>query len=161
MKPPVKPMPQYVRPAYRRSRGKRKLGFDLHGVIDANSGFFRALLRDLIRQGWEVHILTGAKWSKERETLKRLKIPFTHFFSIIDHHVSIGTEVSWDAKGDPHMDDYLWSQTKALYCHAHGITMHFDDSDVYGMFFKTPDVRYFSKNSERVRKMHLPTEKRR
>lgn len=156
-----KPMAQIVRNRRRVTRRKgRKIGFDLHGVIDTNAAFFRALLGDLIRQGWEIHILTGATWEKERETLRKLRIPFTHFFSITDHHVAIGTEVEWDAANNPHMDDYLWSKTKGVYCEVHGITMHFDDSDIYGMFFRTPYVRYYSRDSHRIRKMHLrrPTE---
>jgi hypothetical protein len=151
----IKPKPQFVHPAYRRSHGKRKLGFDLHGVIDAKSDSFRILFRDLIRQGWEIHILTGATWTKERKTLKRLKIPFTHFFSIIDYHSEIGTPIVWDKKGNPHMDDYLWSRTKGEYCKIHKITMHFDDSDTYGFFFQTPYVRFFSKDTTRVQKMHI------
>ncbi len=153
---PDRPGPQFVQPRYRKSEQKgRKIGFDLHGVIDTNADFFRLLLRDLIRQGWEIHILTGATWKREEKTLRKLRIPFTHFFSITDHHVEIGTDVQWDDDGNPHMNDYLWSKTKAVYCEVHGITMHFDDSDIYGMFFKTPYVRYHSKDSARIRKVHL------
>lgn len=152
----MKPTPQFINPRYKKSQEKKKIGFDLHGVIDANSDFFRLLLKDLIKQGWEIHIITGARWEKEKHTLRKLKIPFTHFFSIIDYHTSIGTSIQWDKEGNPHMDDYKWSQTKAIYCKAHGINMHFDDSDTYGFFFKTPYLRYYSKDSARVKKTRLP-----
>lgn len=150
-----RPQPGYVRPQYRNSHRKKKIGFDLHGVVDAKVTFFRCIMRDLILQGWEVHILTGAPWSKERKTLHELRIPFTHFFSIVDHHQAIGTKIKWDRKGNAHFDDYLWNQTKAIYCKAHGITVHFDDSDIYGFFFQTPYVRYYSKDSIRDKKRHL------
>ena len=155
MKPNKKDFqPQFIREGYRRSRRSKKLGFDLHGVVDTKSEFFRIFLRDLIRQGWEIHIVTGGTWARESRTLKRLRIPFTHFFSIADHHLKLGTNVKWDKKGNPHLDPSLWDRTKSLYCEAHGIIMHFDDSDIYGLYFKTPYVRYFSKDSLNTRKLH-------
>ena len=149
------PQPSYTHPRHRRARKPKRIGFDLHGVIDTHYAFFRKFLRDLIRQGWEVHIITGAQWSKERKKLRRLGIPFTHFFSIVDHHQSIGTKLRWDKKGNAHLDPSLWDRTKALYCREQKIGMHFDDSDIYGLFFKTPYVRYFSKSSPRVKKIHI------
>ena len=145
---------QYIRPGYANSKIKKKLGFDLHGVLDAKSKSFSVLLKDLIRQGWEIHIITGGTWKKERHTLRRLGIPFTHFFSIVDHHVAQGTGITWDKKGNAHLDPSIWDRTKGLYCEAHHISMHFDDSDIYGLFFKTPYVRYFSKDTDREAKLH-------
>ena len=150
-----KPTPQYVHPKHQGKNGKKKMSFDLHGVLDANSDFFRMVLQDLIRQGWEIHIVTGGRWAQERSTLKKLRIPYTHFFSIVDYHVTIGTKIKWDEKGNAHIDPYVWDRTKGLYCREHGIIMHFDDSDSYGYFFKTPYVRYFSKDSSRDKKVHI------
>jgi hypothetical protein len=147
--------PHFVRPGYREARIRKKLGFDLHGVLDAQPHVFRVLMRDLIRQGWEIHIITGAPWSKEYRKLRKMRLPFTHFFSIVDYHVSIGTRISWDKKGNAHLENYLWDRTKALYCAKYQVSMHFDDSDIYGMFFKTPYVRYFSRSSPRIKKTHL------
>ena len=150
-----KPQPQFVRRGYKNSSIKRKkLGFDIHGVLDTKSSVFRMLLQDLIRQGWEIHILTGGTWKNEQHTLKRLGIPFTHFFSIVDHHVAVGSKVKWDKSGNAHLDPSLWDRTKALYCKTHGITIHFDDSDIYGFYFQTPYVRYFSKDTPATRKLH-------
>ncbi len=148
-------IPSYVDPAHRRSHTDKKLGFDLHGVVDTNPETFRMIFASLIKDGWEIHIITGAPWSKERETLEKLRLPFTHFFSIVDYHVSIGTKIAWDEAGNAHIDEYKWDQTKGLYCKKHGIRMHADDSDIYGYFFTTPYVRYYSKDSARVRKLHI------
>jgi hypothetical protein len=149
------PLPGRIRRGYQHSRRKNKIGFDLHGVVETKAPAFRALMQALIYQGWEVHIITGAAWKHCQPTLKRLRIPFTHFFSITDHHVAIGTEVEWSDPDNPHIDEHLWDKTKAIYCKVHAITMHFDDSDIYGLFFQTPYIRYFSKDSERVQKMHI------
>lgn len=152
--------PHYIDPEFLRRKKNnkdepKKVSFDVHGVIDANSDFFRILLADLIKQGWEVHIITGAQWSREKENLQKLQIPFTHFFSIVDHHVEIGTRIRWDEHGNAHIDEWKWDRTKGRYCARHNIDMHFDDSDIYAYFFKTPYTRYLAKNSARVKKMHI------
>ncbi len=148
-------VPSYVHPAYRKSRKRKKLGFDLHGVVDTKPEIFRLIFRSLIRDGWEIHIITGAPWSKERETLKKLRLPFTHFFSIVDYHVSIRTRIGWDEQGNAHIHEYKWDRTKGQYCKKHGIMMHTDDSDIYGYFFRTPYMRYYSKDTARIRKLHI------
>lgn len=149
------PLPTFIKPGYENSQTIWKMGFDLHGVVDAMPNEYRKIMGDLMRCGWEIHILTGAPWEKEQMTLEELQIPFTHFFSIVDHHRAIGTPIQWDEKGNAHLDDYLWNQTKAVYCKVHKISVHFDDSDIYGMFFKTPYVRYYSKDTCNDEKRHL------
>ena len=156
------PLPSYVHPQWRGGRRPiTRFGFDLHGVVDSNPVAFRKLMGALMRSGSEVHIITGATWQRERPTLLELRIPFTHFFSITDHHVEIGTEVVWVDKDNPVIYTHLWNETKAIYCEVHQMTMHFDDSDIYGLYFKTPYIRYFAKDSDRIKKMHIvPTTKR-
>ncbi len=149
-----RPQPSYIRRGHQQSKSRKKIGFDLHGVVETNADFFRILMRDLIRHGWQVHIITGGPWKYMEAELKKLNVPFTHFFSILDHHSAIGTRVVWKGKRG-YIDPHLWNETKAIYCKVHNIKMHFDDSDIYGLFFQTPYVRYFSKDSDRVQKMHI------
>lgn len=154
------PLPTYVHPKWRnRRRSTVRFGFDLHGVVDTNPVGFRKMMAALIASGCEVHIITGATWERERPTLKRLRIPFTHFFSITNHHMVIGTKVVWADADNPHIDRHLWDETKAIYCKVHRMTMHFDDSDIYGLYFQTPYIRFFAKDSERILKMHLVPQK--
>ncbi len=134
---------------------KIKIGLDLHGVVDARPDFFRELARLLVDNGHEVHIITGATSGEEMAKIQELGIPYTHIFSITDHHANIGTPIAWDDKGEPHLDTYLWDKTKAEYCKEHGIDLHFDDSDIYHYFFKTPYTRFYSKDSHRIQKTHL------
>ncbi|HEU5114982.1 MAG TPA: hypothetical protein VFT82_04430, partial [Candidatus Paceibacterota bacterium] len=134
---------------------KIKIGLDLHGVVDARPDFFRELARSLVDNGHEVHVITGGTKEREMEKLKELDFPHTHFFSITDHHLGLGTPVEWDEKGNPHLDTYLWDKTKAEYCLENGIDLHIDDSDIYHYFFKTPYTRYYSKDSSRNKKIHL------
>ena len=134
---------------------KFKLGLDLHGVVDARPEFFKALAQMFIDNGHEVHLITGAVLKDELSKIKELGIPYTHFFSITDHHMSMGTNITWDEKGEPHLDTYLWDKTKAEYCKKHDIDLHIDDSDIYSYFFKTPYSRFFSKDSHRIKKTHI------
>lgn len=131
-----------------------KIGIDIHGVIDENREFFIQLTSLLCDHGHEVHIITGKK-VKAISGEEMEGITYTHLFSITDYHESIGTPISYDDKGNPHMDPYLWNKTKGEYCLKHGIDLHFDDSDIYSYFFKTPYARILNKNTKRVEKIEL------
>jgi hypothetical protein len=142
-------------PLMEKKEKKIKIGFDMHGVIDTKPEFFRTLIKLLVDNGHEVHIITGAKSVQEKNTLKELGIPFTHVFSITEHYEKLGTPISWDEKGEPHLNAYLWDKAKAAYCKEHDIDLHLDDSDIYHYFFKTPYARFFAKDSHRTKKTHL------
>jgi hypothetical protein len=82
-----------------------KLGLDIHGVCDANPPMFSKLAEMIIAAGGEVHIITGQKDTPDlRERVKKLGIPFTHFFSITSYHESIKTPITYDERGHPWMD---------------------------------------------------------
>lgn len=132
-----------------------RIGLDLHGVIDTNIKFYSELTALLVKNGHEVHIITGKKGHLVQPELKEKGILYTHLFSITDYHVSIGTSISWDAEGNPHMDPYTWDRTKAQYCKENNIDLHLDDSDIYNYFFKTPYARVYGKDSDRTRKIKI------
>ena len=114
-----------------------KLGLDIHGVIDTDPLFFSKLTKDLISTGWEVHIITGPSAEKVKKELSSWNIFYTHIFSILDHHISLGTKI--DYVGDkPYMDAVLWDRTKGDYCYREGINLHLDDTERYKNYFKTP-----------------------
>lgn len=134
---------------------KLKVGIDIHGVIDVRPDFFSTLSKLLVDNLHEVHVITGAKIDHDIKYLKKHKIHFTHLFSITDHHSNKGTPIVWDKNGDPHFDAYTWDKTKAEYCKEQGIDLHFDDSDTYNYFFKTPYARFYSKDTHRGKKRFL------
>lgn len=134
---------------------KIKIGIDIHGVIDVHPEFFSVLTKLLVDNGHEVHIITGSRIKEEIKHLENYNVSYTHLFSITDHHTNKGTVVTWDDKGEPHLDPYLWDKTKAEYCKEAGIDLHFDDSDTYNYFFKTPYARFFSKDTHRNKKRFL------
>lgn len=135
-----------------------KIGIDLHGVLDTKPEFFRKLARFVVAAGGEVHIITGAhlnfNFHKALDAAGIVKdVHYTHTFSIADHHVSMGTFVTHDSHGDPHMPHADWNTTKANYCSRVGIDLHFDDSDIYHHYFTTPYARFYSKDTERQAKL--------
>jgi hypothetical protein len=132
-----------------------KIGFDLHGVINEYPKFFARLSRALVRDGNEVHIITGNKRTKEfQREIDSYGFQYTHFFSITEFHEKKKTKIRW-VKNHPFMDEYQWDRTKGDYCRKHQIDMHIDDTDAYKYFFSTPFCRFFSMNK---RKHYKPEE---
>jgi len=127
-----------------------KIGLDIHGVIDTLP-FLAVLSEVLVTNGHEVHIITGAPWSAvsdgtyTHEGISDYLINhgfikdknFTHFFSIVDYHNSIGTQVTCDVNGC-WLENDIWNKTKAEYCERMGINLHLDDSMTYAKLFTTP-----------------------
>ena len=44
-----------------------KLGLDIHGVVDSMPEFFSFLTDSFIKNGGEVHLITGGHWDEEFE----------------------------------------------------------------------------------------------
>ncbi len=123
-----------------------KFGLDIHGVITDNPKLFAELSAVLVAAGHEVHIITGPRFSKVKDILKKSKIKYTHFFSIVEEEERKGkVDIKWDKNGDPYMDFNVWDRSKANYCKKNKIDLHIDDSQKYLEYFKTPYSRYIPK----------------
>jgi hypothetical protein len=128
-----------------------KIGIDIHGVVTKHKKFFKELSKLFISAGHEVHVLTGSsvdpKTKYGRKTIKEIEdlgIEYTHLFSIIDYHHSIGTEIEYEDSENPWMDGVLWDKAKGDYCKEHEIDIMFDDTRRYGDYFSTPFVHFLS-----------------
>jgi hypothetical protein len=118
------------------------LGLDYHNVIDKYPEIFGTLSRLLMASGSQVYIITGHAATPEfAQILERLGIEYTEILSIVDYHKRIGTQIRYDEKGDPWIDEELWNSTKADLCKRYKVTMHVDDSEVYGKYF-TGETKY-------------------
>lgn len=119
-----------------------KVGLDIHGVIDAFPQRFKLLSSALMKDGAEVHIVTGIKWDEEVERLlKEAGIGYTHFFSIVDHLEANGEMIEW-RDGLPYADEDKWNMAKRDYCKAEAIDFMFDDSPTYLETFNDIDSIY-------------------
>ena len=113
-----------------------KFGFDVHGVVDTHPEVYSAMTKALAEAGHEVHIITGAQRTPEREFhLQEVGIRYTHWFSIVQYHLDKGEVDVKFVDGQPWMNKEIWNRTKAEYCEREGISLMLDDSPVYGSYF--------------------------
>jgi hypothetical protein len=113
-----------------------KLGLDFHGCADTYPEVYGPLTQLLVTGGHEVHIVTGViKTDEIVEQLQDLKVWWTHWFSIAQHHLDLGdTEVRF-VNGTPWMDKGIWDSAKANYCEREGINVMIDNCPAYGSYF--------------------------
>jgi hypothetical protein len=123
-----------------------RVSLDLHGVISDMPYFFSFLSKTLIDAGCEVHIITGGATEDDKKLLRDYNIKYTHFFSIVDYHLEMGTPTSGlhPKYGFPMISDEEWDRTKAEYCKENEIDLHIDDTLIYNNFFTTPFCRLWS-----------------
>lgn len=135
--------------------GKFKIGLDIHGVIDSMPDFFSFLTESILKNGGEIHIITGGHWDSELENLlNSFGIKWTHIFSVYDYLISenanIVGEIQFpDSTIQKKFEDGLWDSIKAKYCQENNISLHIDDTLVYNDFFKTPFANFWSHNNQR------------
>jgi hypothetical protein len=118
-----------------------KIGIDFHNVIDVMPELFAFLTDSIIKNGGEVHIITGGLRDSDKQLIEKYDIKYTKIFSIVDYHKSIGTKTNGvhPKHGFPLIeDDDLWNHTKGKYCKENGIHLHIDDTENYKKFFETP-----------------------
>lgn len=118
-----------------------KIGIDIHNCIDLYPDVFRVLAERLIADNHEIHIITGQEWEKVYHKVDKYQVPYTHRFSIVDYHKSIGTKMWQDKKGTWWCDEKIWVRSKGNYICREGITVHFDDTLEYANYL--PDTCTF------------------
>ena len=133
---------------------KPKLGLDIHGVINTMPEFFTFLADSFIKNGGEVHIITGGSWTEKLDNkIKSIGIKYTHKFSVYDYLIKTGEPTTGqiefpDGTVQMKFDDTLWNSMKGRYCKDNNIDLHIDDTLVYNDFFSTPFTRLWSHNSK-------------
>ena len=125
----------------------RKIGFDIHGVVDKFPDIFTTLGRIFVNAGIEVHIITGSPDGPmiQAELYKAGMIKgvhYTHFFSILDYNESLGNSVQYDKYGYGWCDNDIWNKTKGEYCKNNNIDLMIDDSDEYHKYFDLDKTVY-------------------
>lgn len=103
-----------------------KIGLDYHGVIDKYPVIFSELSKKWQLSGHEVHIITGKEWEPVRISLSEINLVWDHAFSIVDYHLSLGTEMEKKDSGW-WMDSNTWISSKGDYCKRESIELLFDN----------------------------------
>jgi hypothetical protein len=134
--------------------GKFKLGLDIHGVVDAMPEFFSFLTDSFIKNGGEVHIITGGRWDSEFEKqLNDFGVNWTHKFSVYDYLKESDAEVIGkvqfpDGTIQKKFKNEDWDSVKSQYCKENGIDLHIDDTLIYNNFFSTPFARLWTHSGQ-------------
>ena len=129
-----------------------KISLDLHGVVNDLPDVFKFITESVIKNGGEIHILTGSTTEKAKEELAELgyeeNVNFTHVVGLPNllensGHISIGIHPIFGNKEYSKED---WNKAKGIYCKRKGINLHLDDTIEYEQYFKTPFARLWTKN---------------
>ena len=134
--------------------GKFKLGLDIHGVVDAMPEFFSFLTDSFIKNGGEIHIITGGRWDSEFEKqLNDFGVKWTHKFSVYDYLKESDAEVIGkvqfpDGTIQKKFKNEDWDLIKSQYCKENGIDLHIDDTLIYNNFFSTPFARLWTHSGQ-------------
>lgn len=129
---------------------KRKIAFDIHGVLDTFD-YFKDLIDMHRTNGDEIIIMTGQKYDDEIKALfKEKDIYFDQYFSVIDWLEAKGIEIDWK-EGGGFADDCEWDIVKRDICLLHEIDVIYDDSPIYrDTFHDIPTLFLHVVNSKRV-----------
>ena len=114
-----------------------KIGFDLDGTLDRPA--MAELVRALLKQGHEVHIITAifleaGSWQthqEKRAKLARLNVPFVEWPSGCPNRATLHI---MEAMPETYPRDYRLTDIgmrKGALCEQLGIEMYFDDSATY------------------------------
>lgn len=129
---------------------KFKLGLDVHGVVDSMPQFFAFLTESILKNGGEIHLITGGHWdSKLEDELKSFGIKWTNSFSVYDYLIETNAKTNGeiefpDGTIQKKFDDKEWDSVKAKYCKDNDISLHLDDTLIYNEYFTTPFARLWS-----------------
>ena len=113
-----------------------QIGLDVHKVVDSYPEIFSKLSHLWSEQGHTIHVITGQEWQKVKPEVDAFDIKYDTHFSIVDHHLKIGTPMyRRDDKDGWWTDRELWVRSKGDYAMSVGLDLHFDDSIEYAKYF--------------------------
>ena len=120
-----------------------KIGIDLHGVIDRNPQFWINFANQVKSSKGEIHIISGQSWS---QNLLNQLLEYNQgkkwwdFYFSIDDYLLYEKKIDYciDEKSGRRYPNEIWDPAKGEYCLRNQIDIMFDDSPIYGKYFKTP-----------------------
>ena len=124
-----------------------RVGFDLHGVLDAHPFIFRESTKEIMKGGDEIYIITGPPEVQAQAELEALGfvqgINYTKIVSVVDWLKShLKEDEMWlDDKNTWWCDDANWWCSKARICTEYSIYGHIDDSEKYLLGWDVTDCK--------------------
>lgn len=122
---------------------KISVGIDIHGVLDTYYNILKPIMKMLIDNEHDVHIVTGIPFNKIEYLFKKIdiqrEIHFNHYFSIETSLLNKGYSYNV-INGEKYFYTDIWNSEKSKYCTKHNISLMIDDTEAYGIYFETPFV---------------------
>jgi hypothetical protein len=119
--------------------------FDLHGVLDADPVFYKAILQMYVAQGHTVSVMSGPEKKKVLTTLKDLgyirEVHFHHVISILEYLRFCKVTLTTDSDGNVWADYINWWSSKGKLCKEFEVDAIYDNSPEYAEFM--PDTTRF------------------
>ncbi len=125
----------------------KRLGIDLHGVIDTDVSKFKWILRLIVLQGRMVHIVSGPPAKEIKAELEEYGfISGVHYYqihSVVGHLKEKGVNMWLDHNETWWASDEDWWSAKAEICKRFDIKEMIDDKRGYGKYFKDTGIKFF------------------
>lgn len=110
------------------------ISFDIHGVITKYPTIISNIGRVAKNLGHTIWICSGIPEIQAKQLIDNIVI-YDKYFSIVDYHRSIGTQMYQKENGSWMMNKDYWNPTKGQWAEREQIDIHLDDSKVYGKYF--------------------------
>jgi len=119
-----------------------KIAFDVHGVLDTYV-HFRNTAKSVLSRRDSLYIISGQLYDKNmQETLDWAGLKDYRYFSITQELLDKDPNLITWIDGKPWADDDVWNRVKADICHREGIDVIYDDSPIYGEYFRDIKTLY-------------------
>jgi len=123
-----------------------RYGFDLHGVIDKEVGFYLWYFETLIEEGKEVWVVSGPPTREiEAELFKLGFLPGQHYTkveSVVDFLTRKRVKMWQDEKNTWWASEEDWWSSKAKICEENEIEVMFDNSGKYAPYFDAMGIKF-------------------
>lgn len=132
----------------------KRLGIDLHGVIDTDVSKFKWILRLIVLQGKMIHIVSGPPAEEIKAELDgygfKEGFHYCQIHSVVDHLKEKDVTMWLDHKNTWWASDEDWWSSKAKICKEFGIEEMIDDKRRYSKYFKDTGIKFilYSPNGE-------------
>lgn len=118
----------------------KKIGIDVHGVIDEDTEFSKKQMVRLVNSGVEVYVISGPPTYEVKQELFLMGIfegiHYHKVLSIVDHLRSKNVEMWLDDKNTWWADEADWWRSKAEMCEKMDIDIMIDNTETYKPYFE-------------------------
>ena len=134
--------------------GLMLIGIDIHGTIDSDVELFQKFLKELIKSGDTIYIISGPPVVDMRSELDKLGFKLNEHYnkliSIVDFLKSFRIKLWQDEKGNWWCDDTAWWESKARICHMNNIDILIDDRTEYGQTLRNVMFGLWNKHQKSI-----------